>query len=500
MDFQFVSESSRKTLRIFMKKADSYGDYVKLLTDHVISTDDIPDDLILLALRHADYLGRRNVGRELIETQQTRDVVLPYYVMLHAAERDDWDIALQELETAIDRSSRDWIAYWYLIKLYWLAMTRALDPVTAAKAEERIDQMLEEKTSIHCFSPQYYYLKANAQRYERGMKGPLQVLRLGLEKAREFDDRYFEARCLKSLGAMIGYYDLAPGSVEEGMSLLLEAKKICEELGDPRGLIEVLSYLGGINATVGAFMDNLNANLEMLRVRELIGDKPVYEFHNIAAAYCALQDPKEALEWARLAIDSASSRPLLTPIVHLDLAAALILNGKLNQAKEHINTARRLSLETGIESNLAYEYKTSGLLERAAGDYDSAMHSFESALEIEERNSRVNRVITTLTYLAETEVASFQATRESRDVDVSGPWLQRYESTAVDNQLRGHIGIARCLKSELRLRQGRHEEARTLADEVMRLSEQAGLEYLRNRATQLLDTLAAEPQSKSRRS
>ena len=491
MDFQFISGDSRKILEKFMKRAQNYGDYVQLLADHVIDSDEVPDELVLLAIRHCDNLGRGEKSRGVIEAHQTKDAILPHYMIMHAAERDDWELALQEIESAIERSSADWVLYWYLISLYWLSLTRALDHVRAEKAEEEIERMLTERSSIDCYSPQYYYLRANRERYERGMKGPLEFAEKGLEKAREFNDRYFESRCLKQIGTFSGFYDLAPGSVAKGRALLIESKAICEELGDPRGLIEVLSYLGGISGASGAFTDDLRANLETLRVRELIGDRPVYEFHNISVSYCLLQKGKEALEWAKLALDNATSRPLLVPLVHLDLAAALVLTGDLRRAQEHIDIARPLNLESGVEANLAFEHRVTGLLERAKGDYDTAMHSFESALEIERSNSRVNRLVVTLMYLAETEVAAFQVHQDSRDNETSGPWLERYEATATDNNLQGHSGIALCLKSELRLRQGRHEEAREFANNAIHLSKQPGLEFLKERATPLLRAVTA---------
>ncbi len=499
MDFQFVSEDSRKRLKAFMKKAENYGDYVQILSNYVLDSDEVPDELVLLAIRHCDNLGRREVSRGIIEAHQTKDAILPYFVLMHAAQRDDWEIALQELESAIERASADWIIYWYLISLYWISATRAIDHVRASRAEEQIQAMLAETSTVECYSPQYYYLSANSERYARGMNGPLQTSEMGLRKAREFDDRYWEARCLKQIGALTGFYELAPGNVDRGRSLLMEAKAICKELGDSRGLIEVLSYLGGISGTTGAFNDDINANLEMLKVRELIGDRPVYEFHNISAAYNYLREGKEALEWARLALDNATSRPLLQPLVHLDMAAALILSGELRQAQEHIDIAGRLNLESGIETNLAYEYRVTGLLERARGDLDTAMHSFQTALAIEESNSRVNRMMATLMYLAETEVMQFHATKENRDADVSGPWLERYGNTATENQLQGHIGIALCLKSDLRLRQGRNDEARELANEAMLLSKKQGLEYLKLRATPLLNAQTARTRTDSTR-
>ena len=230
----------------------------------------------------------------------------------------------------------------------------------------------------------------------------------------------------------------------------------------------------------GIFTVWRDINLEILKTRELIGDNPVYEFHNIAAAYHQMGNGKEALEWAKLALDSAASSPLLLPIVHLDVAWALILLDRLGEAKEHIETASKLNLEAGLESGLAYEYMVNAQYEKALGDYDSAIHSLETALEINQRNSRFNRAVSCLMYLTEIEVACYEAYPQNMHDDVSGSWMKEFETAIRERSLSGYAGVLLCLKSDLRFRQGRHSEARGFASEAMSLSQQPGYEYLHN--------------------
>ncbi len=480
MDYRFVSKDTKNLLGKFMARASTYSDYVETMSSYVLSNKDTADELVLLAIRHCENLGRNELQRRIIETYQRRDVVVPYFLLIHAEERDEWDIVLNEFEKAIENCSDDWIAYFYLIQLYWLASTRSVDARAEERAFVQIENLIETKTSIHCYTPQFYYLQSHKLRYEGDIAGAIDLCKLGLAKAREFDDRYLESRCLKEMGALTGFFSIGPGSAETGLSFLNEAKEICKELDDPRGLIEVLSYVGGINAMSGAFTVWRDINLEMLKVRELMGDDPSYEFHNIAIAFHQLKDGKEALEWAKFALESANSRPQLLPIAHLDVAFALILLDRLSEAEEHIDTARRLNLEAGLESGLAYEYMVNGQLERALGDYDSAIHSFKSALEINERNARFNRLVSCLMYLAETEVTSFGATLQNMHDDLSGPWMEQFENHIQERGLTGYIGFLLCLKSELRFKQGRHDEARIYANEARNISQQHGYEHLKN--------------------
>jgi len=479
MDFDFVSTEIRSLLVSFMKHANSYSEYVEALSKHVLSQSPAIE-LILLSIRHCENLGRNEIQRRIIDKYQRIPAMVPFYHVVQSEKRDEWDIVIQEFDLAIRNCNDDWITFFYLIKLYWIASTRSIDPRIEEKAATQLENLIRRNTPLNCYTPHYHYLKSHRVRYEGDISGAIEQCNIGLDRAIEFGDKYFESRLLKELGALTGFYTVKHGSAERGLSFLYRAKDICKELDDPQGLIEVLSYIAGINAMNGIFTIWRDINLEILRTRELIGDDPVYEFHNIAAAYHQMGNGKEALEWAIFALDSATSRPLLLPIAHLDVAWALILLDRLSEAKEHIETASKLNLEAGLESGLAYEYMVNAQYERALGDYDSAIHSLENALEINQRNSRFNRAVSCLMYLAEIEVACYEAYPQNMQDDVSGPWMEEFETAIRERSLSGYAGVLLCLKSDLRFRQGRHSEARGFASEAMSLSQQPGYEYLHN--------------------
>ena len=121
-----------------------------------------------------------------------------------------------------------------------------------------------------------------------------------------------------------------------------------------------------------------------------------------------------------------------------------------------------------------------GQYEKALGDYDSAVHSLENALEINQRNSRFNRLVSCLMSLAEIEVARYKTNPENMHDDVSGPWMEQFQNNILERELTGYLGILFCLKSDLRFKQERYDEARNLVNEVLSISQQTGYEYLRN--------------------
>ncbi len=479
MDFDFVSAETKELLISFINRANSYSDYVELVSEYVLSQmTDV--EIVLLAIRHCENLGWNEIQYKIVNKYQRLPEIVPFFLQIHSEKREEWDIVIQEFNDAIKNSNNDWITYFYLIQLYWLASTRSIDVRVEERAATQLENLVKRNVLLNCYTPQYHYLKSQRVRYEGDIPGAIELCNVALSKAMKFEDIYFESRLLKELGALTGFYTVEPNSAENGLSFLFRAKEICKELGDPRGLIEVLSYIAGINAMNGVFTVWRDINLEMLKTRELIGDDPVYEFHNIAAAYHQMGNGKEALEWALLALDSAKSRPLLLPIVHLDVAWAMILLDRLSEAKEHIETARKLNLEAGLESGLAYEYMVTAQHEKAIGDYDSAIHSLENALEINQRNARFNRAVSCLMYLAEIEVARFQGDSQNNQNDASGPWMEEFESTIEERSLHGYAGVLLCLKSDLRFKQGRHSEAREYAIEVVSLSQQPDYEYLRD--------------------
>jgi len=485
IDFHFVGDDSQQFLSKLMEEATDYSCYVESLCEHVIHVHESDDELVLLAIRHSDYLGRKSLTRKIIEKHRIREVVRPYFVISDISKEKDAEQAVYEIKKSIQNCKTGWILYWNLIQLYWFAVTRAIDISTEDEAETQIEEIIQSDKNLRCYTPQFYYLKAQRMRYEGDITKAIELCEKALDLCREFDDKYFESRFLKELGANIGFYSFRPGAIEKAKPLLIEARKICEELGDPSGLMEILSYIGGISGMLGEFNEFKISNLEVLRLRELIKDEPVNEFHNAAVASNQLGEANDALEWAKIAIESARARPLLLPYAHLDMAWALITMNRIVEATHHIDIARKLNLENGLEAALAYEYMVNGLLESARGDYESATHSFENALEINERNSRNNRMIYCLMLLAEVEVASFEPNPANRDDEFSGSWLERFDKFVREMELQGFIGNALYLMGELRLKQGRHDEAQELLQEMLRLSEKPGLAYLREKALQV---------------
>ncbi len=87
-----------------------------------------------------------------------------------------------------------------------------------------------------------------------------------------------------------------------------------------------------------------------------------------------------------------------------------------------------------------------------------------------------------LMMLAETEVISFEPNSSNRDHEMSGQWWERFDKLVREMELPGFIGNALYLKSELRLKQGRYEEAQQLISEVLQLSKKPGLAYLHEKA------------------
>lgn len=482
IDFQFVKKSTQSFLTEIMEHADNYASYVDRLSEHVLVERNPDDELVLLALRHSEYLGRSRTWNKIIEKYRGRNTLYPYYLADSVVGKDEWRHIVAEMDRVIEECEVDWIKYWYLILQYWLSHSRSIDEYLAEKAETQIEQLVENNKLLHCYLPQFHYLKSFRTRYEGNIEKAVEIQRETLRVSREFDDKYFESRALKDLGALLGFYTYGPEQIKEVRPFLSEARNICEELGDTRGVLEVLSHVGGMCNSRGEFSEFKTINLEILNLREQIGGSPKNEFHNASVASVILGEGKEALEWARMGLEHGSSRTLLLPYLHLDKAMALILLNRLDEAEVEIDIARELNIKNGLEIALGFEYMVNGLLERANDDFDSAFHSFESAMEINERNYRFNRMIYCLMLLAETEVACFEPTTENREYEMSGQWMERFDQLTREKDLPGYIGIALCLKSELRLKQGRQKEAQQLISETLRMSSNPSIGFLRERA------------------
>ena len=77
-------------------------------------------------------------------------------------------------------------------------------------------------------------------------------------------------------------------------------------------------------------------------------------------------------------------------------------------------------------------------------------------------------------------------------LDTSGPWMKLLQSEISRKDLPGIQGILLLLKTELRLKQGRIDEASRLLKDIRSIANNPGLKYLGRKAVELQSIIELE--------
>ena len=176
---------------------------------------------------------------------------------------------------------------------------------------------------------------------------------------------------------------------------------------------------------------------------------------------------------------------------YLNMARALIILERLDEAEYFLDIGRKLTMDVGINRALARTYVVTGLLERARGDIQTALQTIEQGLKISEGKNRQFPIIEILHSLAETEIILFTH-YEDQNQDNVGPWLTRLEYEARERDFPGYIGLALLLKAQLRLNQGRVSDAYNILDEAIDISKNPGTKFLEKKIAKLVLTAFPE--------
>ena len=451
-DFRFVTCHTREILEKILEISSSYPEYARGLCRRAMS-ESATDELVLLAIQHSSYLHFDDLKWKLLEAQGGRISARPYLLEMKAVSGSDWDTVFEAAEQAIDESTSDWESFLQLLHLYRMVSLNDLGSPLEARTQARIEQAMESNPALGQYSPRFQLDLAIRLRLEGDVRLALSACDEGLAQARDVDDVISEVYLLWQKAELIGVYSFAPSSTETAKEILREATEKSVSIDCLRCRVSILSLIQVMCHMRGEYSEAYDLNLENLKSLESIGAEGGTYIHNLSVMCNEMGNGREALEWAQQAVTAYDKMPLFRPVAHFDVAWSLVNLGRLSEAEEHMKLAREYLVKSGYESVLAIEQMVNGVLERAQGDYESAMDSFQRALDINLKERRHNRATSCMVRLAETEVMD----------------------------LPGVIGLALYLKGELRLKQGRLIEAQELEYEVQKMAEFPGLAYLKDR-------------------
>jgi tetratricopeptide (TPR) repeat protein len=278
----------------------------------------------------------------------------------------------------------------------------------------------------------------------------------------------------------------------KALKLINKSEALSRSQGHSYSIADMQNLKGIVHNSRGEFSASVESYQECIRLHERMGAPTMSIMpHNIAWTYNEMGMGEEALEWAMMAIDTLKSHPSHLPLAYFEVARALVNLGRLKEAREYLEEAQERGLKIADEVFLQNGYIISGQLEMTEGRHLDALYSFERSFEICERTGRQNRLNSSLVKLTECELALFENNKDTQFDETSGPWMDRLERETNERNIPGIQGRMLLLKAELRLKQGRKDDAALLLSEVIKLAENPEMRYLREKANSLRSLASA---------
>jgi serine phosphatase RsbU (regulator of sigma subunit) len=222
---------------------------------------------------------------------------------------------------------------------------------------------------------------------------------------KDSDDTVLVAECRRTL-AVSG---LAMGLVAEAFDHATAARRLFNTLADRYNEAIVLNTLGAIYDYLGDLDNRLQCNLESLRLREEVGDNEglIRSINNTGDTYIKLQRYDMALPLFRKALRMlGTERPQMQAIVHCNMGEALMLLGRSDEARTHLDESLRLGRESEFPNIIITDLILLARLSNSEGQGTEAIRLLNEALGLTDRNSQRNE----LAEVHECLAAAYEAT------------------------------------------------------------------------------------------
>ena len=482
MYFPFVDDETRLIMESIMDAAYNYHDFVCRLVERVC-TEKSSDDLVHLAAIHNAYLSNFKIHKQLNGMHANTTIARPYLLIYNAFYDEDpslFDVAKEDIEQILSSSPDEFIAYQMYDCAGHIGRLTAPRDSYEIQALEKMENLVKANEAFSCFKSNV--LEHKAWQYERNdPKEAIRFYELAYEVAMEHDDQVNAATQLSAMAFSVKNFDTA-----KALRLISKSETLSRSQGHSYSIADMQNLKGIVHSSRGEFSASVESYQECIRLHERMGSPTMSVLpFNLASTYNEMGLGEEALEWAMMAIDTLKSHPSHLPLAYFAVARALVNLGRLKEAREYLDEAQEMGLKIADEIFLQKGYIISGQLEMAEGRHLDALHSFERAFEICERTGRQSRLNSSLLRLTECELALFENNKDTQFDETSGPWMDRLERETNEKDIPGIQGRMLLLKAELRLKQGRKDDAALLLSKVIELAENPEMSYLRERAESL---------------
>jgi tetratricopeptide (TPR) repeat protein len=482
----FLKEEISRDLELLMESSLNYADFLDRIVKHILENES-PQMLVFYVVMSTLQTFKRKHLKSIFERYQNLTILQPFISSYNLAldEARNTEV-FKSAERVAQETSNPWVSFEMHILRFLFASNLSLGSAIEEHALYKLQSLVDSRPDMNCFEPRLTMIKGSRQLLAGKIEDALKLNELAIAQALSLDELY-----LISDAYLERAYYLKNLDTDEAHEMLDKAKEIRNALGFKAE--EDWAYCN-IRHSVHNSRGEFELSLQYLQ--RAIKNRETQMLHtslralplNASYVYSELEDGENALEWAKMAVANPrfmSGESGYMAMALTRLARAFVLLGDIEQAEQYLERSETESLKVGIDRLIAENCIVAGHIERAKGELESALFHFERGLEISEQINHQNRINSCLIGLVRTEIDMLESRESNAFCNTSGPWMRLLQSETSKKNLPGIKGILLLLKAELRLKQGRVDEASILLKDIMSISENPGLGYLGRRVNEL---------------
>lgn len=488
--FPFLEEEISRELESLMETSVNYADFLDRVVKHILENES-PPMMVFYAVVHLHRISRYTHLELIFERYRDLALLQPFIMRFKIAsnEATTTDV-LESADQIIENETNSWVLFEMYNIRFHCASTYSLGSVVEEEALAMVQRLINAELVMRCLQPCVTKLKAMRLHLAGKNTDALKLNELRIAQSRSYDEIYQLYD-----GYLLHAFLIRNLETGKALEMLETAEEIVETLGfEAEELWSYCNVRHSVHNSRGEFDLSLQflqkaiKNREVQRLQTSLRALPL----NMSYVYAELEDGENALEWAKMALANPkfmSSEPGFMVVTLTRLARAFAVLGDIEQAEVYLEKSETESLKVGIDRIIAENLIVTGHIERAKGNLEDAIFHFQKGLDMSEQISYQNRINSCLIGLVKTEIEMLESDESNALLETSGPWMRLLQSEVGRKELPGISGILLLLKVELRLKQGRMEEASSLLEDIKRFAKKPGLGYLGKKADKLQSIL-----------
>jgi tetratricopeptide (TPR) repeat protein len=472
--YPHVDDVTQSVLQSVMDKAENITDFVEKLCDHVCN-EPSPPLLEYLATFFPYHIGYYNQIYRLHEAGKISALARPLYLLARSrgGERVSWDEMREAQMNALEIAPNDWITTFLYLAWRWLAELIYPECDVEIRPLRTISMSVNEDSDLTFFRIHLEMLEAEGHLRDNNRREAISHLKEALAVARNYDEQVLIADLIGEIASHVKHTD-----VKQAIDLFISSQDISQQLGYRHRLGLIKHHLGHIMGFRGELDAAIDYQIDYRAIRASLGLSTFGVDVIIAFFYNQMGLGEQAYQHAQTIYDYDDYVSRWRGYALSQLAWAFINLGRLDDAKKVLIETKDVALKSGDSRQMMYHRTVEGVLERAEHNFADAITCFEDILkELEKDPVPVFQNICLLN-LTKIEIDMLIDTSLDKEVEFSGPWMQRLVNHAEKNDLPGIAAQASLLKAKLRSKQGRHDEVRKILKDVQKIAEAPSMRYL----------------------